>query len=172
MKVGPSMDADEMVRLTEILNPANEPGRITLISRMGADKVEAALPQLLRAIQKAGRKVTWLCDPMHGNTVSTAAKVKTRNFDAILQEVRRFFDVHEAEGTWAGGVHIEMTGQDVTECVGGAHRLTEADLAGRYETFCDPRLNAEQSLELAFLVAEELKQRRQAPAAATAVAAQ
>ena len=172
MKVGPSMDADEMVRLTEILNPANEPGRITLISRMGADKVEAALPPLLRAIQKAGRKVTWLCDPMHGNTVSTAAKVKTRNFDAILQEVRRFFDVHEAEGTWAGGVHIEMTGQDVTECVGGAHRLTEADLAGRYETFCDPRLNAEQSLELAFLVAEELKQRRQAPAAATAVAAQ
>jgi len=172
MKVGPSMDADEMVRLTEILNPENRPGRITLISRMGADKVEAALPPLIRAIEKAGRKVVWLCDPMHGNTISTAAKVKTRSFDAILQEVRRFFDIHQAEGTWAGGVHVEMTGQNVTECVGGAHRLTEADLSGRYETFCDPRLNAEQSLELAFLVAEELKERRLAPAARAAVAAQ
>ena len=143
------------------LNPANEPGRITLISRMGADKVGAKLPPLVRAVKRAGRKVVWLCDPMHGNTISTAAKLKTRSFDAILDEVRGFFDIHAAEGTWAGGVHVEMTGQDVTECIGGAHRLTEADLGARYETFCDPRLNAEQSLELAFLVAEELKARRQ-----------
>ncbi len=114
----------------------------------------------------------WLCDAMHGNTISTAAKLKTRNFDAILQEVRGFFDVHAAEGTWAGGVHVEMTGRNVTECVGGAHRLTEADLSQRYETFCDPRLNAEQSLELAFLVAEELKARRQPARELPAVAAQ
>ena len=127
---------------------------------MGADKVGARLPPLLRAVERAGAKVVWLCDPMHGNTISTVAKLKTRNFDSILSEVRGFFDIHAAEGTWAGGVHVEMTGQDVTECIGGAHRLTEADLTERYETFCDPRLNAEQSLELAFLVAEELKQRR------------
>jgi 3-deoxy-7-phosphoheptulonate synthase len=113
----------------------------------------------------------WLCDPMHGNTISTTSKMKTRNFDAILKEVRGFFDIHAAEGSWAGGVHVEMTGQDVTECIGGAHRLSEADLTERYETFCDPRLNAEQALELAFLVAEELKRRR-APAAPQAVAAQ
>ena len=139
---------------------------------MGADKVAARLPPLVRAVQRSGRKVVWLCDPMHGNTVSTAAKLKTRSFDAILDEVRGFFDAHAAEGTWAGGVHVEMTGQDVTECVGGAHRLTEADLGARYETFCDPRLNAEQSLELAFLVAEELKARRQPNGRAPAVAAQ
>ena len=111
-------------------------------------------------MEREGAKVVWLCDPMHGNTISTVAKLKTRNFDQILSEVRSFFDIHAAEGTWAGGVHVEMTGQNVTECTGGAHRLTEADLTERYETFCDPRLNAEQSLELAFLVAEELKQRR------------
>jgi len=122
--------------------------------------VHARLPPLLRAVTRAERKVVWLCDPMHGNTISTAAKVKTRSFDSILAEVRGFFDAHAAEGSWAGGVHVEMTGQEVTECVGGAHRLTEADLGGRYETFCDPRLNAEQSLELAFLIAEELKARR------------
>ncbi|MBN8899208.1 MAG: 3-deoxy-7-phosphoheptulonate synthase, partial [Rhodospirillales bacterium] len=113
----------------------------------------------------------WLCDPMHGNTILTVNKLKTRNFDAILSEVRGFFDVHAAEGTWGGGVHVEMTGQDVTECTGGAHALSEADLGARYETFCDPRLNAEQSLELSFLVAEELKQRR-TPPAQPAVAAQ
>ena len=127
---------------------------------MGAEKVEKLLPPLLRAVQKAGRKVVWLCDPMHGNTITATSGYKTRNFDAILTEVRRFFDAHAAEGSWAGGVHVEMTGQPVTECTGGAHQLTDADLARRYETFVDPRLNAEQSLELAFLVAEELKRRR------------
>jgi 3-deoxy-7-phosphoheptulonate synthase len=160
IKVGPGMDADELVWLTEILNPENQLGRLTLISRMGAEKVAVKLPPLLRAVERAGRSVVWLCDPMHGNTVTTMNQVKTRNFDAILAEVRGFFDAHAAEGTWAGGVHVEMTGQNVTECTGGAHRLTEADLDRRYETYCDPRLNAEQSLELAFLVAEELKARR------------
>jgi 3-deoxy-7-phosphoheptulonate synthase len=161
LKVGPTTTADDLLRLIETLNPANEPGRLTLISRMGAEKVESLLPPLLRAVKRAGQRVVWLCDPMHGNTISTASKVKTRNFDSILREVRGFFDVHAAEGTWAGGVHVEMTGREVTECVGGAWRLTEADLGNRYETFCDPRLNAEQSLELAFLVAEELKSRRE-----------
>jgi 3-deoxy-7-phosphoheptulonate synthase len=171
MKVGPSMDAEELVRLTEILNPANEPGRLTLISRMGAEKVTAKLPPLLRAVSRAGREVVWLCDPMHGNTHS-AAGYKTRSFDAILSELRGFFDVHAAEGTWPGGVHVEMTGQEVTECLGGAHRLTEADLGLRYQTNCDPRLNAEQSLELAFLIAEELKARRVAPLRQPAQAAE
>jgi 3-deoxy-7-phosphoheptulonate synthase len=170
MKVGPTMDADELVRLTEILNPANEKGRLTLISRMGAEKVEAKLPPLLRAVKRAGREVVWLCDPMHGNT-TTVGGYKTRSFDAILGEVRRFFDAHLAEGTHAGGVHVEMTGSDVTECLGGAHKLSEADLSANYATFCDPRLNAEQSLELAFLIAEELKARR-VPGATPAVAAQ
>ncbi len=172
MKVGPTMDPDELVGLLATLNPHDEPGRITLISRMGAEHVARKLPPLLRAVRRSGRPVVWLCDPMHGNTVSTASRVKTRNFDAILSEVRAFFDAHAAEGTWAGGVHVEMTGHDVTECVGGAHRLTEADLGDRYETFCDPRLNAEQSLELAFLVAEELKARRQPGRRAPAIAAQ
>ncbi len=165
MKVGPTQNADELLRVLDILNPRNEAGRITLISRMGADKVADKLPALVRAVEKAGRKVLWLCDPMHGNTItaggnSLGVSLKTRNFDAILNEVRDFFDIHAAEGTWGGGVHVEMTGQDVTECTGGAHRLSEDDLTTRYETFCDPRLNAEQSLELAFLVAEELKMRR------------
>jgi 3-deoxy-7-phosphoheptulonate synthase len=172
MKVGPTTEADDLLRILDTLNPHNEAGRITLISRMGADKVGAKLAPLLRAVQKSGQKVLWLCDPMHGNTISTAAKVKTRSFDAILQEVRGFFDAHAEAGTWAGGVHVEMTGQNVTECVGGAHKLTEADLSERYETFCDPRLNAEQSLELAFLVAEELKARRQPNGHFPAVAAQ
>ena len=158
LKVGPTMQPDELLRLIDRLNPADEPGRLTLISRMGAEHVAARLPPLLRAAR--GRQVVWLCDPMHGNTISTASNVKTRSFDAILSEVRQFFDAHAQAGSWAGGVHVEMTGQEVTECVGGAHRLTEADLGGRYETFCDPRLNAEQSLELAFLVSEELKARR------------
>ncbi len=160
MKVGPTQEPDDLLRILDVLNPANEAGRITLISRMGADKVGARLPALVRAVEREGRKVVWLCDPMHGNTISTAAKLKTRNFDEILREVHGFFDIHQAENTWAGGVHVEMTGQDVTECTGGARRLSEADLSERYETFCDPRLNAEQSLELAFLVAEELKRRR------------
>ena len=160
MKVGPTTTTDDLLRICDTLNPANEPGRLTLIARMGAEKVEKLLPPLLRAVQQAGRKVVWLCDPMHGNTTTATSGYKTRNFDAILTEVRRFFDAHTAEGTWAGGVHVEMTGQQVTECTGGAHQLTDADLAKRYETFVDPRLNAEQSLELAFLVAEELKRRR------------
>jgi 3-deoxy-7-phosphoheptulonate synthase len=162
MKVGPSMEPDELVRLTEILNPANEKGRLTLISRMGAEKVEAKLPPLLRAVARAGRNVVWLCDPMHGNT-TTVGGYKTRLFDSVLSEVRRFFDAHATEGTQPGGVHVEMTGQEVTECLGGAHRLAEADLGLRYQTNCDPRLNAEQSLELAFLIAEELKSRRVRP---------
>ena len=172
MKVGPTQEADDLLRIIDTLNPRNEAGRLTLISRMGADKIEAKLPPLLRAVERAGRKVAWICDPMHGNTISTAANLKTRNFDAILSEVRSFFDVHAAEGSWAGGVHVEMTGQNVTECTGGARRLTEANLSERYETNCDPRLNAEQSLELAFLVAEELKQRRNSTVPLPAVAAQ
>ncbi len=172
IKCGPSLDPDELIRLIDILNPEDEPGRITLITRMGADKVATKFPPLLRAVRRSGRRVLWLCDPMHGNTIATASKIKTRSFEAILSEVRDFFDAHAAEGTHAGGVHVEMTGQDVTECVGGAHRLTEADLSSRYETFCDPRLNAEQSLELAFLVAEELKARRQPGRRQPAVAAQ
>ena len=171
MKVGPSMDADELVRLTEILNPTNEKGRLTLISRMGADKVEAKLAPLVRAVTRAGRNVVWICDPMHGNT-TTVAGYKTRPFDAIISEVRGFFDVHEAEGSFAGGVHVEMTGSDVTECLGGAHKLSETDLSANYATSCDPRLNAEQSLELAFLIAEELKARRVAGLIAPAQAAQ
>ena len=172
LKCGPSLDPDELVRLIETLNPQNEPGRLTLIARMGAEKVEAKLPPLLRAVKRSGNKVGWLCDPMHGNTISTSNKMKTRSFDAILSEVRGFFDAHAAEGTHAGGVHVEMTGQNVTECVGGAHRLTEANLTERYSTFCDPRLNAEQSLEMAFLVAEELKARRVPRERMPAVAAQ
>jgi 3-deoxy-7-phosphoheptulonate synthase len=169
VKVGPTMQPDELLRLIDTLNPANESGRLTLIGRMGAEKLGHVLPGLLRAVKRAGREVVWLCDPMHGNTVS-AGSYKTRNFDAILEEVRRFFDAHEAEGTHAGGVHVEMTGADVTECLGGAHRLTEADLSGNYATQCDPRLNAGQALELAFLVAEELKQRRGAQAASAQAA--
>ncbi len=132
---------------------------------MGAEKVGTLLPPLIRALARAGRQVVWLCDPMHGNTVKAANDYKTRSFDAILSEVRAFFDIHAAEGTYAAGVHVEMTGQDVTECLGGAHRLTEADLSANYATFCDPRLNASQALELAFLVAEELKARRPTEAA-------
>jgi 3-deoxy-7-phosphoheptulonate synthase len=168
LKVGPTTTVDDLLRLIDILSPANEPGRLTIISRMGADKVQTHLPPLLRAVKREGRNVGWLCDPMHGNTVSTAHKVKTRSFDAILAEVRGFFDVQAAENVRPSGVHVEMTGQPVTECVGGAHRLTEADLHARYETFCDPRLNAEQSLELSFLVAEELKRRRPALASIAA----
>ncbi len=172
LKVGPTTSPDDLLRLIDLLNPSDEPGRLTLISRMGAEKVERLLPPLLRAVQRDGRRVVWLCDPMHGNTISTAARLKTRSFDAILAEVRGFFDAVAAEGMWSGGVHVEMTGRNVTECVGGAHRLTEADLSRSYETFCDPRLNAEQSLELAFLVAEELKARRLPASDHPAVAAQ
>jgi 3-deoxy-7-phosphoheptulonate synthase len=165
MKVGPSMQADDLLRLLDILDPANEPGRLSLIVRIGADKVGDKLPGLLRAVKRAGRTPVWLCDPMHGNTITTAQKVKTRRFDAIVSELKTFFESHAAEGTIPGGAHVEMTGQDVTECVGGARGLSESDLGNRYETFCDPRLNAEQALELAFLIAEELKNRRAGRAA-------
>jgi 3-deoxy-7-phosphoheptulonate synthase len=159
LKVGPSSEADGLLRLIERLDPGNEPGRLTLIARMGVGNVGEKLPGLLRAVKREGRNVVWLCDPMHGNTVNTNT-VKTRRFDSIIGELRGFFDIHQAEGTIPGGAHVEMTGQDVTECVGGARGLSELDLASRYETFCDPRLNAEQSLELAFLIAEELQARR------------
>ena len=160
MKVDDQMDLDELRRLIEILNPENEAGRLTLISRMSADKVEAGLPPLIRAVQREGFKVVWSCDPMHGNTIKSSTGFKTRPFERILTEVRRFFAVHRAEGSYAGGVHFEMTGQDVTECIGGAQAIDETQLADRYHTHCDPRLNASQALELAFLVAEQLKEER------------
>ncbi len=160
LKAGPSMDADDLIRLCDKLNPLNEMGRLTVIARMGADNVAENLPPLIRAVEREGRKVVWSCDPMHGNTIKSGTGYKTRPFDQILAEVRGFFDVHEAEGTWAGGVHFEMTGQDVTECIGGAQAITEHSLADRYHTHCDPRLNASQSLELAFLIADTLRKRR------------
>jgi len=160
LKCGPTMPTDDLLRLIEILNPQNIPGRLTLIARMGHDKVEAKLPGLIRGVARAGAKVVWSCDPMHGNTVKSSTGYKTRPFDRILSEVRGFFAVHQAEGTHAGGVHFEMTGQDVTECIGGAQAITDERLADRYHTHCDPRLNASQSLELAFLIAESLKRER------------
>ncbi len=160
LKAGPSLDADDLLRLIDVLNPNNEPGRLTVISRMGADKVEALLPPLVRAVEREGRKVVWSCDPMHGNTVKSSTGYKTRAVDRILAEVRGFFAVHQAEGTYAGGVHFEMTGQDVTECIGGAQAITERSLSDRYHTHCDPRLNASQALELAFLISEALKKER------------
>ena len=156
-KVGPTMEADELIKLIDALNPENEEGRLTLISRMGKDKVDEYLPPLVRKVKEEGRKVIWSCDPMHGNTVKSPSGFKTRPFNDILSEVRSFFKIHESEGTYAGGVHFEMTGQDVTECIGGSQAITEVDLSKRYHTHCDPRLNASQSLELAFLIAEELR---------------
>ena len=156
-KVGPGMSPDELLKLIDALNPANEPGRLTLYGRFGADKVEAALPALMATTRKEGRQVVWAIDPMHGNTLTAANGYKTRPFDRILSEVRSFIDVAEAEGVHPGGVHLEMTGQNVTECLGGARALTETDLGDRYHTHCDPRLNADQALELAFLVAERLR---------------
>ncbi len=160
LKVGPGLEPGDLIRLIDTLNPGNEPGRLTLISRMGADKIGQALPPLIRAVAREGRKVVWACDPMHGNTIKSSTGYKTRPFDRILDEVRGFFAVHQAEGTYAGGVHFEMTGQDVTECLGGAQAITEQALGDRYHTHCDPRLNANQALELAFLTAEALKQER------------
>ncbi len=162
IKCGPSLDPDELIRVIELLNPKNEPGRLTLIARMGSDKVETALPPLVRAVKRSGQKVVWACDPMHGNTIKSSTGYKTRPFDRILAEVRGFFAVHQAEGTYAGGVHFEMTGQNVTECIGGAQAISEASLGDRYHTHCDPRLNADQALELAFLISEQLKTDRQA----------
>jgi 3-deoxy-7-phosphoheptulonate synthase len=159
MKCGPTTTSDGLLELLDILNPANEPGRMTLICRFGHNNVEDHLPKLIRAVEREGRKVVWSCDPMHGNTIS-AGGYKTRPFERVLGEVENFFDVHEAEGTHAGGIHIEMTGQDVTECTGGARAISDDDLSSRYHTHCDPRLNADQSIELAFLIAERLKKEK------------
>jgi 3-deoxy-7-phosphoheptulonate synthase len=161
MKCGPSLRADDLLRLIDTLNPENEAGRLTLICRFGADKVFDHLPALIRAVKKEGRSVVWSCDPMHGNTIKSGSGYKTRPFDKIMGEVQNFFAVHRAEGTHAGGVHLEMTGKNVTECTGGARALTDADLRDRYHTACDPRLNAEQALEIAFLTAELIKRERQ-----------
>ena len=157
LKCGPSLEPDVLLGLLDTLNPAREPGRITLISRFGHDKVEAGLPRLLRAVTREGHPVVWSCDPMHGNVVKAESGFKTRPFDRILTEVKGFFAVHRAEGTHAGGIHIEMTGQDVTECTGGAVAITDEALGDRYHTHCDPRLNAAQSLELAFLLADMIR---------------
>ncbi len=160
IKCPPNLDVDTLLRSIDIMNPDNEPGRLSLIARMGAGNVTEKLAPLVRAVKKEGRSVVWICDPMHGNTEKSSTGYKTRRFDNILSEVRDFFAVHRAEGTHAGGVHFEMTGQNVTECIGGSHDVTEEDLSSRYHTACDPRLNANQALELAFLVADELKAAR------------
>jgi 3-deoxy-7-phosphoheptulonate synthase len=162
VKAGPTMPVDDLIRLCDTLNPDNKPGRLTVIARMGHDLVERQLPPLVRALKREGRNVVWTCDPMHGNTIKSSTGYKTRPFDRILAEVKSFFAVHRGEGTHAGGIHLEMTGQDVTECTGGAQAITDAVLKDRYHTYCDPRLNAQQSLELAFLMAEALKEERQA----------
>jgi 3-deoxy-7-phosphoheptulonate synthase len=160
VKIGPTVTCDELLRLIDVLDPLNDAGRLTLIVRMGAPKVRDVLPGLIRGVVREGRKVVWVSDPMHANTVLSATGYKTRHFDRILDEVKAFFEVHEAEGTYAGGVHFEMTGQDVTECIGGAQAISEASLGSCYITHCDPRLNANQALELAFLLAEMLKEER------------
>ena len=157
LKCSPSMTPDELLKLIDVINPMNVAGRLTLIARMGHEGVQEHLAPLLRAVKKEGRHVVWSCDPMHGNTITSSSGYKTRRFDHVLAEVRNFFAIHQAEGTHPGGVHFEMTGHDVTECVGGADDITDDDLASRYDTHCDPRLNARQVLELAFLIADELK---------------
>jgi 3-deoxy-7-phosphoheptulonate synthase len=171
LKCGPSLTADGLLRLADILDPDREPGRLTLICRFGATKVFEHLPGLTRAMKREGRTPIWSCDPMHGNTVKSGNGYKTRPFESVVGEIRSFFAVHQAEGTHAGGVHLEMTGKNVTECTGGARAVTDQELADRYHTFCDPRLNAEQALEIAFMTAELIKQERlargvQIPAAA------
>lgn len=168
LKCGPTITADDLKRLIAVLNPENEPGRLTLIARFGAGQVGDHLPRLIQAVQSEGAQVLWTCDPMHGNTIKSSTGYKTRPFESVLREVREFFAIHNAEGTIPGGVHFEMTGKDVTECTGGLRAVTDEDLSQRYHTACDPRLNASQSLELAFLVAEELVGRRQSLSAATA----
>ena len=156
MKLGPSVTPSQAVELAERLDPNQEPGRLTVITRMGAEKVRDVLPPIIEAVEDSGRKVAWVCDPMHGNTFETSLGYKTRAFDQVADELNGYFDVHQELGTWPGGVHIELTGDDVTECVGGVGEILEADLSNRYETACDPRLNRNQSLELAFMVAERL----------------
>ncbi len=159
VKIGPTMTPDELIQLIDALNPNNVPGRLTLITRMGADKLADNLPALLRRVKAEGRHVVWSSDPMHGNTFSASSGYKTRNFDAILREIQQFFTAHKQEGTHAGGIHLEMTGQHVTECTGGAYQISDDDLAQAYQTQCDPRLNADQVLEMAFLVSDYIKAR-------------
>ncbi|XP_059653291.1 phospho-2-dehydro-3-deoxyheptonate aldolase 2, chloroplastic-like [Cornus florida] len=160
IKVSDKMDPNELVRLIEILNPQNKPGRISIITRMGAENMRVKLPHLIRAVRSAGQIVTWVSDPMHGNTIKAPCGLKTRSFDSIRAELTAFFDVHDQEKSYPGGVHLEMTGQNVTECVGGSRTITYNDLSSHYHTHCDPRLNASQSLELAFIIAERLRKRR------------
>jgi len=160
LKCGPTTTAEDLKVLMAKLNPENEPGRLTLIARFGAGKVGENLPRLIRTVQQEGAAVVWSCDPMHGNTIKSSSGYKTRPFESVLREVREFFGIHKAEGTVPGGVHFEMTGKDVTECTGGLRAVSDEDLSDRYHTACDPRLNASQSLELAFLVAEELSSLR------------
>ncbi|KAK4352388.1 hypothetical protein RND71_027906 [Anisodus tanguticus] len=160
IKVSDKMDPSALVKLIEILNPQNKAGRITIITRMGAENMRVKLPHLIRAVRRAGQIVTWVSDPMHGNTIKAPCGLKTRPFDSIRSEVKAFFDVHEQEGSHPGGVHLEMTGQNVTECIGGSRTVTFDDLSSRYHTHCDPRLNASQSLELSFIIAERLRKRR------------
>ncbi|HMR48505.1 MAG TPA: 3-deoxy-7-phosphoheptulonate synthase class II [Arachnia sp.] len=160
VKLGPSTTPEDALAIADRLDPDRVPGRLTFISRMGAGKVRESLPRLIEAVEGAGRKVAWVCDPMHGNTFATANGYKTRSFSDVVEEVNGFFDVHAQLGTWPGGLHVELTGTDVTECVGGAHQLSEEDLESRYETTCDPRLNRDQSLEMAFTVAKRLKENR------------
>jgi 3-deoxy-7-phosphoheptulonate synthase len=161
VKCGSSLKPDELLEMIDLLSPDNEPGRLTLICRFGAEEVGKHLPALIRAVEREGKSVVWTCDPMHGNTIKAGSGYKTRPFDLIMSEVESFFDIHRSEGTHAGGLHVEMTGQNVTECVGGAKAVTETDLSARYHTHCDPRLNADQSIELAFIVAERLKRERE-----------
>ena len=157
IKCGPTSKPDEIVKICNLINPNNEKGKITLISRFGHDCVEKFLPKLVRTIKKEGLNVIWSCDPMHGNTIKSTTGFKTRPFNRVLKEVKDVFAVHQSEGTYAGGLHIEMTGQNVTECTGGAQKISDADLSSRYHTHCDPRLNADQALELAFLISDEIK---------------
>ena len=160
LKCGPSLSAEELIKLIDIINPENEEGRLTLITRFGENNVEEHLPDLIRLVKSEGRNVVWSCDPMHGNTITSSNGYKTRPLEKIINEVKDFIDIHNSEGTYAGGIHVEMTGQNVTECVGGVYEVTESNLADRYHTHCDPRLNATQSLELAFLLADLLSDNR------------
>ena len=159
VKLGPKTTGEDALAIIAKLNPANEPGRLTFITRMGAQLVREKLPEIIRTVTESGAKVLWVCDPMHGNTYEAPSGYKTRRFDDVMDEVRGFFEVHKTLGTHPGGIHIELTGDDVTECVGGGEQISEEDLSHRYETACDPRLNHTQSLELSFLVAEMLRDR-------------
>ncbi len=160
IKIGPTISKDDLLRLLDILNPENTPGRITLICRMGADNISKVLPSIIKEVVKSGKQVVWSCDPMHGNIEKANNGYKTRSLKNIISEIRQFFQIHRSEGTYPGGIHLEMTGQNVTECIGGVQEITEKDLSSRYHTYCDPRLNASQSLELAFLLSDILKEER------------